>query len=283
MSDQDQLSLQKDIDDISEQIKQIESRRQSLDLGNVDMRTPPTIVRVPNRDSGIGTLRPENMSSYKNLGAIPKHSLDLPTSGQGRLSSDILEETRLTSSESPYLPYTDPVRYTSPSQQTPHANVTYRRSRLPQGSSLMEDHSNLQPSLSLTHEKSSCRNARVNPAKYDGTGSWIDYQAHFEACATLNRWTPEEKGLNLAVALRGQAQGVLGNLRGQLGQHYDVLVKSLEERFSPPNQTELYRTQLKERRQRATETLPELAQDIRRLTNLAYNTVPSDVKETLAK
>jgi hypothetical protein len=45
----------------------------------------------------------------------------------------------------------------------------------------------------------------------------------------------------------------------------------------------LYRTQLRERRQRAVETLPELGQDVRRLANLAYPTALNDVRETLAK
>ena len=40
---------------------------------------------------------------------------------------------------------------------------------------------------------------------------------------------------------------------------------------------------MKERRQRASESLTELGQDIWRLTNLAYPTAPSDVRETLAK
>ena len=46
---------------------------------------------------------------------------------------------------------------------------------------------------------------------------------------------------------------------------------------------ELYRIQLRERQQEASESLPELGQHIRRLTNLAYPTVPADVRETLAK
>jgi hypothetical protein len=37
--------------------------------------------------------------------------------------------------------------------------------------------------------------------------------------------------------------------------------KILEEMFSPCNQTDLYRTQLRERRQKAPESLPELGQD----------------------
>ena len=58
---------------------------------------------------------------------------------------------------------------------------------------------------------------------------------------------------------------------------------ALEELFAPPNQTELYRVQLRERRQTASETLSAMGQDIRRLTYLAYPTAPCDVRETLAK
>jgi hypothetical protein len=42
------------------------------------------------------------------------------------------------------------------------------------------------------------------------------------------------------VALRGQAQGILGDLSIDKQQDYKSLVKTLEERFAPPNQTELY-------------------------------------------
>jgi hypothetical protein len=41
--------------------------------------------------------------------------------------------------------------------------------------------------------------------------------------------------------------------------------------------------QLRERRQKAAESLPELGQDVRRLTNLAYPMAPNDVREILAK
>ena len=58
-----------------------------------------------------------------------------------------------------------------------------------------------------------------------------------------------EKGL-ASKGLRGQAQCVLGNFPLELRQNYN----------------ELYRTQLRERRQWAVETLPELGQDVRRLS-----------------
>ena len=52
----------------------------------------------------------------------------------------------------------------------------------------------------------------IKPAIYDGKGPWLDYKSHFDVCAKINDWTDTEKGLYLVVSLRGQAQGVLGNL-----------------------------------------------------------------------
>ena len=121
----------------------------------------------------------------------------------------------------------------------------------------------------------------MKPATFDGTGSWLDYRAHFDVVAEINRWSETEKGLYLVVSLRDQAQGVFRNLSTQ-SKDYDKLVQALEQRFAPPNQTELYRVQLRERKQTASETLSALGQDIRRLANLAYPTAPSDVRDTLA-
>ena len=86
--------------------------------------------------------------------------------------------------------------------------------------------------------------ARVKAATYDGTSSWLDYKSHFDACSRINQWSENEKGLYLAVALRGQAQGILGYVPIDKQQDYKSLVKALE-RFAPPNQTELYRSQQK--------------------------------------
>ena len=75
---------------------------------------------------------------------------------------------------------------------------------------------------------------------------------------------------------------MFGNLASE-SHEYVKLTAALEERCAPPNQTELYRVQLRDRRQKASESLSELGQDIRRLTNQAYPSAPSDLRETLAK
>ena len=105
-------------------------------------------------------------------------------------------------------------------------------------------------------KQSAGHSTKVKAATYDGSSSWRDYKAHFQTCAEINNWSYLEKGLYLAVSLRGQAQGVMGNLCTNT-KDYNALVNTLEERFAPPNQADLYRAQLRERRQKASESLSE--------------------------
>ena len=75
----------------------------------------------------------------------------------------------------------------------------------------------------------------IKPATFDGSGSWVDYKSHFEACSSLNQWTDREKGLYLSVSLRGQAMSVLGNLSKQSVKDYEEIVVALEDRVAPAN------------------------------------------------
>ncbi|CAG2210800.1 unnamed protein product [Mytilus edulis] len=124
---------------------------------------------------------------------------------------------------------------------------------------------------------------KIKPSKYDGNTPWIDYLAHFEMCTLVNMWSEDQKGVYLAVSLIGQAQAVLGDLPKEKRQIFSDLVNALEERFAPSSQTELYRVQFKECRQKASETLPGLGLSVRRLSNLAYPTAPLELRVTLAK
>ncbi|CAC5380851.1 unnamed protein product [Mytilus coruscus] len=96
-------------------------------------------------------------------------------------------------------------------------------------------------------------------------------------------WSEHQKGLYFAVSLNGKAQAVLGDLPKEKRQIFSDLVNALEERFAPSSQTELYRVHFKERRQKASETLPELGQSVRRLSNLACTTAPLELRDTLSK
>ena len=67
----------------------------------------------------------------------------------------------------------------------------------------------------------------MKTATCDGTIAWQDYHSHFEACADLNGWTERAKGTCLAVALRVNALGVLGNLLIGRTTEYREPVKGL--------------------------------------------------------
>jgi hypothetical protein len=98
----------------------------------------------------------------------------------------------------------------------------------------------------------------IKPATYDGSGPWVDYHAHFEACSELSEWNYNPKGLFLAVPFE-EAQKAYWVICQRGTKHdYQTLVKALEDRFEPPSLRELYRAQMRERRQRAGESFPEL-------------------------
>jgi hypothetical protein len=92
-----------------------------------------------------------------------------------------------------------------------------------------------------------------------------------------------QKALELATSLRGPAQAVLSDLRPDLRRSYAHLVAALTSRFQPSTQTELYRAQMKNKSRGKAQSLPELAQDIKRLTRLAYPTALMEVREQLSR
>ncbi|KAK3744507.1 hypothetical protein QZH41_018273 [Actinostola sp. cb2023] len=124
---------------------------------------------------------------------------------------------------------------------------------------------------------------RVRPAVYEGTTSWEDYEAQFEMVADLNDWNSEEKAAYLAVSLVGQARTVLGDLSGEERRNFKSLTAALATRFGTENKTEMFRVNVKNRQREKDESLPELAQAIRRLTRQAYPSAAVDLRDILAR
>ncbi|KAK3083081.1 hypothetical protein FSP39_013432 [Pinctada imbricata] len=286
-----------DLDQINASIRELEAKiRASEQDHSLSINSPPLSESTPldlkpkhgrslTRDSGFVTLHPDNEPKGARMSQkradmsnervyMTDKEVDMSqqraavSSDQGRSKRKSVhfkndnnygfDDNKYDLSQ--YLPHNEP-------RPVPARNITTRHNR---GLSQSE------PPAARTIQK-------VKPATYDGTTSWLDYKSHFDACAKLGKWSEEEKGLYLSVSLRGLAQGILGNLTTDDQLKYKELVSALNDRFSPPDQMELYRIQLRERHQKASESLPELGQHIRRLTNQAYPTVPADVRETLAK
>ena len=88
--------------------------------------------------------------------------------------------------------------------------------------------------------------------------------------------------MELAISLKGPALTVMVDLDPGLRNNYSALVNALNIRFGSQNSSELYRVQLKSRIKKRSESLAELAQDIKHLTSQAYPLYPTAFRETLA-
>ena len=174
--------------------------------------------------------------------------------------------------------------YSAPNRKTSHLPDEYNTWSLHRADAFWKSRERFtSPEISSTLEDAYEAQNSITPATYDGSGQWIDYHAHFEACSEINGWSYATKGLYLAASLRGSAQGCLGNIPKGEKPDYETLVLALEDRFAPPSQAELYRVQMRERRQRAGETFSELGQAIQRLANMAYPTATFEFRDMLAR
>ena len=101
--------------------------------------------------------------------------------------------------------------------------------------------------------------------------------------AELNHWTEQEKAAHLAISLRGPALTVLTNLPEEQRSDFSALAAALKNRFGNNHQAELNRAHLRGRTKKRDETLPELAEDIERITRLAYPEAAEAMVIVLAK
>ncbi|CAC5390686.1 unnamed protein product [Mytilus coruscus] len=121
------------------------------------------------------------------------------------------------------------------------------------------------------------------PPNFDGTSNWQDFLVQFEMVAAVNKWDDNAKAFELATSLRGVAQGVVTEIEPLRRFDYNYLVSSLTSRFEPVNQENMYKVQMNSFYRKQDQTLPEMAQEIKRITRLAYPTVPIDIRNQLRK
>ena len=143
--------------------------------------------------------------------------------------------------------------------------------------------SHLEPGRPRPNSQEAIHKPNVKPPTYDGTCSWLDYHAQFELVGELNGWNEDVKAMYLASGLRGDARALLGDLDQNARRNYALLVDALNRRFGAENKAELNKTLLKSRRRKKGETLPELAQGIRRLVRNAYPDANYQMMDSLAK
>lgn len=121
------------------------------------------------------------------------------------------------------------------------------------------------------------------PPTFDGNTGWQDYLVQFEMVAAVNNWDDHTKAYELATNLRGVAQGIVTEIEPLKRFDYTYLVSALTSRFEPVNQENMYKVQMNSYYRKAGQTLPEMAQDIKRITRLAYPTAPVDIRNQLGR
>ena len=143
----------------------------------------------------------------------------------------------------------------------------------------------LENQSEATHRSANSRESghtKVKPQLYDGLTDIDEYLTQFSIIAEINKWSCDTKALHLASCLTGSARSLLSELDSVHRRNFTSLVSALQNRFGTANRAEVYRAQLKNRVRQRNETIPELAQNIRKLTRQAYPGANSDLIDTLA-
>ena len=105
----------------------------------------------------------------------------------------------------------------------------------------------------------------------------------FKLLLELNHWTEQQKATYLVISLQGPVLTVLTNLPEEQRGDFTVLATALKNRFRNNHQAELNRAHLRSRKKKRDESVPELAEDVERLTRLAYPEAAEMMIVVLAK
>ena len=114
------------------------------------------------------------------------------------------------------------------------------------------------------------RASRISLTKFDGTKKWSDFLNQFRRASKVNRWSEEDQVELLCLHLEGTALEFVNELPVSRVQRFESLVDALEGRFGTERMATIFKCELKQRKRRKGESLPDLGQDLRRLFRLAY-------------
>ena len=123
---------------------------------------------------------------------------------------------------------------------------------------------------------------KVKPQTYDGTDDLDEYLTQFNLVSELNGWDYNMKSLFLASSMVGETRAILCELEPEKRKDYLAIVSALQTRYGSVNRAEIFRSKLQGKVLGKNETIPELAQTIRKLTRQAYPSAASEVLDLLA-
>ncbi|KAJ8050192.1 hypothetical protein HOLleu_03295 [Holothuria leucospilota] len=217
--------------------------------------------------------------------SIGGRSLAFADKGSNRSSSrSQVNDSRQRTELSPTNPFRNDIELEWSEGRKHDSQFDYKRPRNPQESFHLHHPEIGQMERQPTKNQSGLSGTYgIRPGIYDGSSSWEDYQVQFEAVAELHGWDKQEMAMCLAASLKGDARAVLADLHAKSRRSNPLLTEALSRRFSPSHQTEIFRIQLKNRIRKKEESLPQLAQEVRRLARQAYPSAPPQLLGFLCK
>ncbi|CAC5406673.1 unnamed protein product [Mytilus coruscus] len=123
---------------------------------------------------------------------------------------------------------------------------------------------------------------KIKPQILDGSDDLEEYLTQFNLLAELNDWDLKTKALLLASSLSGSARAILNEITDEERHDFECLVNALKNWFGSMNRSEVFRAELQTRVRLKKETLPELAQAIKKLTRRAYPDTTALVMDNLS-
>ena len=108
---------------------------------------------------------------------------------------------------------------------------------------------------------------KMKPQLYDGPGDLDEYLAQFEILTEINDWNFSKKALYLVASLSGAALSVLSELSSSERTDFNLLVRTLKDRFGSENRAEVFtRSRLQTKVKGRNESIAELTQSVKKPT-----------------
>ena len=99
---------------------------------------------------------------------------------------------------------------------------------------------------------------------YDGVSEdWTEFEQRFDIASQFNRWSPEDRGLQLAACLVGSAKLVIRGLTGEECRDFERISGRLKAKFITSQHSERSRRELERLTRKAETPLAEYADKLR--------------------
>eukprot|EP00731_Ephydatia_muelleri_P039125 Em1130g2a len=123
----------------------------------------------------------------------------------------------------------------------------------------------------------------VLPEPFDGTGTWLEWVAHFENVAIVNNWVNADDKLKwLRVRLTGKAQTAFMRFPEATRNNFGEAIVALNRRFNPDSKRELYVAELQSRKKCKDEDWASFGDALKVLADKAYPDFEENARERLA-